>query len=283
MYLTSPGYPLPLSHFSAPELHALETKSPPALIARCGFNRNTSRVVLYGPARLNGGSLRPFATEQGVAQVQYLYKHWSSSLQLNSAQRIAVSWAQLHTGVGWSILYDVNTPLPHFVESHWLRSLRDFLHSIQGQLRLDATYVPALQRDYDSFIMDHVLQSQLFTARQIQRINYCRLFLQVVTISDMTNASGNRLFQGMLSGNTTDILSETTWHHTHQGRPNPATWKLWRRACALFSTKGVLHDSLDEWLLPAAQQRRQWPHYFDPTTDTILCRDNDHFTIHYKS
>jgi hypothetical protein len=134
MYLTSPGYPLPLSHFSAPELHALETKSLPALIARCGFNRNTLRVVLYGPARLNGGSLRPFATEQGVAQVQYLYKHWSSSLQLNSAQRIAVSWAQLHTGVGWSILYDVNTPLPHFVESHWLRSLRNFLRSIQGRL-----------------------------------------------------------------------------------------------------------------------------------------------------
>jgi hypothetical protein len=71
MYLTSPGYPLPLSHFSASELHGLETKSLPALIAWCGFNRNTSRVVLYSPARLNGGSLRPFATEQGVAQVQY--------------------------------------------------------------------------------------------------------------------------------------------------------------------------------------------------------------------
>jgi hypothetical protein len=158
MYLTSPGYPLPLSHFSPSELHALETKSLPAMIARCGFNRNTSRVVLYGPVRLNGGSLRPFVTEQGVAQIQYLYKHWSSTLQLNSVQRIAVSWAQFHTGVGWSIFYDVTTPLPHFAESHWLRSFRNFLCSIQGRLRLDATYVPALQRDYDTFIMDHVLR-----------------------------------------------------------------------------------------------------------------------------
>jgi hypothetical protein len=114
MYLTSPGYPLPLRHFSALELYALETKSLPALIARCRFNRNTSQVVLYGPARLNGGSLRLFATEQGIAQIQYLYKHWSSTLQLNSVQRIAVSWAQFHTGVGWSIFYDVKTPLPHF-------------------------------------------------------------------------------------------------------------------------------------------------------------------------
>jgi hypothetical protein len=173
--------------------------------------------VLYGPARLNGGSLRPFATEQGVAQIQYLYKHWSSTLQLNSVQRIAVSWAQFHTGVSWSIFYNVTTPLPHFVESHWLRSLRNFLCSIQGRLRLNATYVPALQRDYNTFIMDHVLQSQLFTAQQIRRINYCRLFLQAVTVSDITNASGSCLFKGILSGDTKDIISMTTWHQTHQG------------------------------------------------------------------
>jgi hypothetical protein len=232
---------------------------------------------------LNGGSLRPFATEQGVAQVQYLYKHWSSTLQLNSVQRIAVSWTQFHTGVGWSILYDVKTPLPHFVKSHWLRSLRNFYCSIQGRLWLNVTYVPALQRNYDTFIMDHVLQSQLFTAQQIRRINYCRLFLQVVTVSNMTNASGNRLFNGMLSGDTKDILSETMWHYTHQGRPNSNTWKLWHQACAIFSTNGVLHDLLDEWLLPAAQQRQRWPHYFDPITETVLCRANDIFTIHYKS
>jgi hypothetical protein len=80
MYLTSPGYSLPLSHFSPPELYSLETRSLPALITKIGFNRNTSCKVLYGPARLNGGGFRPFATEQGVGQIQYMFKQWTSIL-----------------------------------------------------------------------------------------------------------------------------------------------------------------------------------------------------------
>jgi hypothetical protein len=148
--------------------------------------------------------------------------------------------------------------------------------------RLDQTYVPPLQCEYDSYIMDHVLSCGLFTAIQVREINYCRLFLQAVTVSDITNASGTRLFSGILQGSVVDITSHTKLHHTFQAKPYPPTWKLWRKTCKLFSTAGVLHDTLDKWLVPHTQQRKTWPFYFGPTTGNLLHVTAEQCTVHYK-
>ena len=281
MYLTSPGYPLPLSHFSPVDLHSLETKSLPALIAKCGFNRHTARDVLYGPVRLNGGGFRPFRTEQGVGQILYLLKHWTCDLQPGQAQRIAVSWAQLNVGVGWPILFNVKTPLPHF-ESEWFRVLRNFLHSIDGRIRLDHTYVPSLQRVNDDYIMDIVLNSNQFDADEIRQINYCRLFLQAITISDIATATGTRLFDGINRGLDTEWSSTTTWHLTNQAKPSTASWKLWTKALLLFSKAGSLNTPLLQWIVPPTDQRRSWPFYYDPSVDELFTYKLGLYERHYR-
>jgi hypothetical protein len=187
-YLTSPGYPLPVSHFSPGELQQLERKVLLAIFARSGFNRNTSRNILFGPARLGGAGFRPFSTEQGVGQLQYFVKHWTHPLEPGQLLRIAVSWAQLNVGVSYSIFHNVVPSLPHF-ESKWLASLHHFLQMIQGTLRLDTAFVPEIQRVNDTHI--------------ILRINYCRLYLQPVTVSNISLASGTSLAPGIRNGHPT--------------------------------------------------------------------------------
>ena len=281
MYLTSPGYPLPMSHFSPAQLHKLETKSLPAIIAKCGFNRNTSRRVIYGPVRLNGAGFRPFQTEQGVGQILYLMKQWTCTLQPGYAKRIAVSWAQLNVGVGWSVLDDVTTPLPHF-ESQWFRVLRAFLSTIRGRIRLDNPYVPPLQRVNDAYIMDLVLQSKQFSDEAICQINYCRLYMQAITISDITTASGTRLFDGINRGLEVAWSSTTKWHSTNQAKPNTASWKLWTKALTLFSKAGALLNPLRQWLVPPESQRRSWPFYYDPSTDDLLIPQSGVTYVHHR-
>ena len=78
--------------------------------------------------------------------------------------------------------------------------------------------------------MDVVLESNKFTALQIRRINYCRLFLQAVTISDLTDATGHKLDSSKLNGIPSIVSRISTWLHVHQDRPSEAEWKLWRRA-----------------------------------------------------
>jgi hypothetical protein len=101
-YLTSPGYPLPVCHFTLAQLQQLERKVLPALFAHCGFNRNTSRNVLFGPIRFGGAGFRPFCTEQGVGQLQFFVKHWTHPLEPGQLLRVAVAWAQINVGVGYS-------------------------------------------------------------------------------------------------------------------------------------------------------------------------------------
>ena len=239
------------------------------------------QFVIYGPSRIYGAGFRLFKTEQGIGQIQYLLKHWTSTLQPGIAQRIAISWAQMNTGVGWSVLEDVCTPLPHF-ESEWFRVLRDFLKSINSRIRLDNTYIPTLQRINDSYIMDHVLGSKMFQPTEIRQINYCRLYLQAVTVSDISTASGSQLFCGIHKGSTTGITSTTTWHHTVQKTPDTSSWKLWKKALAIFSTNGILHNPLYEWLDPPTQQRRKWTAYFDPQTNYLLFPCDEQYTVHFR-
>ena len=211
-----------------------------------------------------------------------MLKHWTSTLKPGLSQRIAISWAQMNTGVGRSILYDVETPLPHF-ESEWIRVLRNFLKVIKGRIRLDNTYIPAIQRVNDTHIMDHVLTSKQFKPSEICQINYCRLYLQAVTVSDISNATGSRLFGGVQNGSTTDVTSTSTWNHTVQARPDTSSWKLWKRAVALFSTNGILHTPLYEWLEPPSKQRQRWPSYFDPNTKYLLILNSDKISAHFQT
>jgi hypothetical protein len=41
-----------------------------AIFGKYGFNRNTKRLILYGPSHLGGASFRHLYTEQGIGQIQ---------------------------------------------------------------------------------------------------------------------------------------------------------------------------------------------------------------------
>jgi hypothetical protein len=143
------------------------------------------------------------------------------------------------------------------MEVKWLQSLREYLRHIGASLQLDSSYIPSLERVHDHHIMDVIIQSAKFTPKEIKTLNYCRMYLQAVTLSDITNAAGNALDMHMLAGNVEHISSISTWHHFHQQRPYEEAWELWREANKLWSkADGKLHQPLTKWLTPPSRQRR---------------------------
>jgi hypothetical protein len=110
--------------------------------------------------------------------------------------------------------------------------------------------------------MDLVLASNHFTSKEICTINYCRMFLQVVTISDLCLADGVSIDPAFLSGTPAPTSSTSKWLHINQGRPSEPCWQLWRHACSLWSHKNQLHFPLGTWLLPGDRLRQSWPYYY---------------------
>ena len=109
--------------------------------------------------------------------------------------------------------------------------------------------------------MDHVITSGEFTNQEITQVNYCRMHLQVTTVSDLCQANGTFIDEAFLEGNLDDSSSSSTWLHVNQPRPSKPIWALW--SCALsqwFDDDGILHKPLGPWLLPAINCDEHGPH-----------------------
>ncbi|KAI2495887.1 hypothetical protein MHU86_18628 [Fragilaria crotonensis] len=144
-FLLSVCYPLPCSSMSKSVLESIQRKSLAIIIARCGFNRNTKREIIFGPLELAGANFRHLYHQQGLGQIKLFLTHWQSKTQTGKLLRIALKWFQQAVGTSTSILEDVNLLLPH-LESKWIKSLRDFLASINASMHLDKPGIPVIQR-----------------------------------------------------------------------------------------------------------------------------------------
>jgi hypothetical protein len=125
--------------------------------------------------------------------------------------------------------------------------------------------IQPLQRQGDKYIMDVVLASNLFQAREVKFLNYCRLYLQVLTLSDMYNAQGDALAVGIYDGYRSHTQSRSTLLEPFQERPNSQVWPLWRRFLRHITTDGCwVYDPLGQWQA-GLSTRRQWPSYYSAT------------------
>jgi hypothetical protein len=147
----------------------------------------------------------------------------------------------------------------------WLKSLRLFLNWLGGSLEIDNPFLPPIQHEHDTYIMDSVISSNRFSDTEVLQINHCRMYLQAVMLSDLCLAGGRTLDRDMYNGVPGLRSSTSSWIHINQARPHPASWKIWRSASAIWSTNRTLTTPLGAWLYPAKFLCRKWPYYYDPS------------------
>jgi hypothetical protein len=77
------------------------------------------------------------------------------------------------------------------------------------------------------------------TARDMQRLNACLMYLRVSRLSEIATAQGTKLRSAVLQGNEEgNHLSEARW--PRQARPLAADWTFWRKMLrAVFSNDGA--------------------------------------------
>jgi len=74
-------------------LDRAQKKAHRAMVAKCGYNRNSSLAMLFGPTQLGGASFFHLYDLQGFGQISYFLKHWRSpKASPGKMLRIAVTW-----------------------------------------------------------------------------------------------------------------------------------------------------------------------------------------------
>jgi hypothetical protein len=282
IYRQSTNYCLPTSHFTFKELNAAQTKSHRAFLRKMRFNSFSGNAVMYGPEELGGRDLIHLYDEQGFGQIKLLVKFWRTpDNKPGVLLRITMKWAQYTVGISISILSETSLKLPH-LEAVWLASMREYLHSVQGSIELDEDCVEAMQRENDAFIMDIVLEKK-FKPAQTRRVNYCRMYLNVLLISDIATANGTAIDPKMYKGEAPVVGGQK--HQVKQERPNETSWKQWCRLLNMIAygkSDLTLRVPLGRWQHTWNKLRRKWPFLYDTINDNLFKHTTLGYTQHEK-
>ena len=100
--------------------------------------------------------------------------------------------------------------------------MREYLASTGSFLELKGDFVVPEQHDADEFLMTIALESQKFKPAQLRCINYCRMYLNVLLVSDIVTAKGDFIEPWMYSGEAQPTITK---HKVTQSKPNAKAWK----------------------------------------------------------
>jgi exonuclease III len=280
VFLRSVGYPLGVCHLTDSQLDSLQGPMVSTTLQKMGYNSKTSRAITFGPTKYGGLDFRDLKIEQGVESLRLIMRHLRFPGQPQQMLLITLDQLQHNSGLGTPLLEDPNVPAPH-LEGLWIPQVRSFLRRIQGSLQIADLSVQPLQRQQDFYIMDAAVQCPSLSNSDVKRVNYCRLYLQILTLSDMTNAKGNRLAPGIRQGIHLWSQSKSNIREIHQERPDDTSWIIWRRFLNTFSTfHEYLHQHVGSWLQPSVKLRRSWPYIYSPSGNTLYVRSGLQYEIH---
>ena len=106
-------------------------------------------------------------------------------------------------------------------------------------------------------------------------LNNCRLYLQIITLTDITSADRKHLIKTQLNGSkSTSFTSDLAW--PKQKRPNKNCWKIFKQVNQhIFCHKQsyILKKPLGKWK-PTKFSQNTWNHFYDPSSKRLYQHHN---------
>jgi len=103
--------------------------------------------------------------------------------------------------------------------------------------------------------------------KSLHLLNQCRLFLQVLSLSDITDASGSHILSGYHSGaRHNNRVSTLKW--PRQPKPSRAPWTIWKNFLHHFHVNGKLLTPLGPW---TGSTHQSW-HTYEQSGANIVFR-----------
>jgi hypothetical protein len=159
-------------------------------------------------------------------------------------------------------------------ESLWPKTIAKFMYKHNIRIAL-ANPIHPLLRENDQYIMTLAYNLQ-FTAYALKYINYCRLFLNVISIADLTDASGKYVSSEMYqirrnSSNRSDSRCV-------QRVPHAFKIRFWNKFLSYItiSKRRKLKAPLGRWTVPSDQIIQKYNAYWN--TNEVYKREGNGIT-----
>ena len=121
--------------------------------------------------------------------------------------------ASIEVGIGSNIFVQDYNKFGHLLTDSWVKTLWKFCHD--NDIVLDGEYSwPTTLREHDAYLMQMLIDrnDDLFSLGEIRLINRCRLYLQLMSLSDACTGDGSRFTHSTVTGKIdADRRSKWIW------------------------------------------------------------------------
>ena len=166
-------------------------------------------------------------TELGISNLKLLRDAIYTESEAGKLMIFNVKYSQIEAGISEPLLENPHIHLSYVTPS-WVMSVRQFMYQHNVTVTLTDMLKVELRGKTDTCIMNPALLTH-YTPIQQKDINLVRLYLQVITLSDMTTSDGVDVCSDMLNGvrRPGQHIRSKTW--PRQEAPTAPQKRLWRK------------------------------------------------------
>jgi hypothetical protein len=243
-----------------------------------GYDRHFPRDIAFGHQDFGGLNLKHLYSVMLGSKLESVIANCRNQTALGRAFIININQLQLLSGLQTPILE--STQHISYIDNNWLLHLRDFIIEIGGRLELPNLWQPELQRENDVFLMEKFIKLNL-TPNELRLVNNWRLYFKVNCLSDICDASENRIQAAYLTqkrDNATLANNNTTLNWPNQEIPGDKGFKLWIRClkqCFGLDTRNrLITHKIGYWLPNIHNKYNKWDSYFDLDANETYIHDD---------
>jgi hypothetical protein len=225
-----PKLTFPIIALTLTEAQCCQIQSPAlgALLPKLHLNRIMARSIIHGPSVYGSMNIPHIFTSQGLGQLKFLLGHLRAQDKTCKLILISHGYLQLIVGVSSNFLNVSYNVHHHWACSSWLTSVWHFMRKLNLTIVIKNIWLPPQPVGNDINLMEYFVARQ-FSSLELSRLNRCRLYLQLVSLSDMVSVDGRCIISSILEGQKLlDRRSNLTW--PEQGNPSRSDWMLWASA-----------------------------------------------------
>jgi len=225
VYLPAVTYPLSVSTFGCTALRRIQAVTERTILHGLQINSCFPLAVRYASSRYFGLDIHRLEVTQFTQQVLLLLSHIRQGSDIGHAYTSTINAMQIICGVSWPILRFPGRKLP-MIDNKYFTLLRAMLHQTGMHLELPL-WTPQLCRSEDSMLMDRVTEN--CTTAEIKQVNQCRVYLQVLSLSDISMPDGKSLHPKFHCSQYRDDSWNPGLDWPVQANPPQKAWTTWRR------------------------------------------------------
>ena len=225
-------HPLPCTTLTPEQCRHIQAPALAALLPKLHLNHHSPRSVLFASPPYGGIGLPDITDSQGLGQLLLFVGH----LQLRDENGLLILSLLSHMQVllGSSKLM-FQLPYQHYkkwINRNWLTAIWEYFASAQIQVDIEDHWIPQPAPTNDFFLIDLAVRLN-FSMDQLPQINLCRIYIQVLTASDIATANGREILPNIVQGiRTADKPSSLLWPTSFR----PQQWGLWQSFLQHFCT-----------------------------------------------